>query len=56
MRSISTELENPELREVDYRNYRIVYRVVGSNDDIEILAVVHGARDMKGAFREEWEL
>ncbi len=53
---IVQELENPELREVIYRNHRIVYRIVGANDDIEILAVVHGARDMKGAFREEWEL
>ena len=53
---IVPELENPELREVIYRNYRIVYRVVGADDDIEILAVIHGARDMKGAYHEEWEL
>ena len=42
---IVPELENPELREVIYGNYRIVCRIVGANDDIEILAVVHGARD-----------
>ena len=53
---IVPEFENPELREVIYGNYRIVYRVIGPNEDIEILAVVHGARDMRAVIREEWEL
>ncbi|MBU0988788.1 MAG: type II toxin-antitoxin system RelE/ParE family toxin, partial [Proteobacteria bacterium] len=47
------EFEDPELREVIYGNYRIVYRVAETNKDIEILAVVHGARDMSGVFRED---
>lgn len=50
------ELEDPELREVIYGNYRIVYRASGMDQAIEILAVVHGARDMNRAFRESWEL
>ena len=50
------ELENPELREVIYGNYRIIYRIIESREDIEILAVIHGARDVKRAFQEEWEL
>jgi len=49
------EFQNPELREVIYDNYRIIYRVVGANDDIEVLAVVHGARDLLTAVREERE-
>ena len=53
---IVPEFENPELLEVIYGSYRIVYRVIGSNEDIEILAVVHGARDMRAVIREEWEL
>ncbi len=53
---IVPEFENPELREVIYGNYRIVYRVIGSNEDVEVLAVVHGARDMRAVIREEWEL
>lgn len=53
---IVPELEDPRFREVIYGSYRIVYRIIGGDDDIEILAVIHGARDMKGAFREEWEL
>jgi len=42
-----------DLREVIYRDYRIVYRIVGEQDDVEILAVVHGARDIKAFFSEE---
>jgi len=53
---IVPELEGYAFREVIYQNYRIVYRVVEGGEDIEILAVVHGAHDMKAAFREEWEL
>jgi plasmid stabilization system protein ParE len=53
---IVPELEDPELREVIYGNYRIVYRVSEVDGDVEILAVVHGARDMSRAFRQEWEL
>jgi len=52
---IVPELDDPMFREVIYGNHRIVYRIIGA-DDIEILAVIHGARDMGGAFREEWEL
>jgi addiction module RelE/StbE family toxin len=52
---IVPELEGYGFREVIYRNYRIVYRLT---DDyaIEILAVVHGAREIKKVFHEEWEL
>jgi len=50
---IVPELENYGFREIIYRNYRIVYRIVGVRKDIEILAVVHGARDMKIAWSKE---
>ncbi len=50
------ELEGYSFREVIYRNYRIVYRIVEAKEDVEILAVVHGARDMEAAFRKEWNL
>ena len=53
---IVPELESVGLREVIYRNYRIVYRVERGNEDIEILAVVHGAQDMSKTIRKEWEL
>jgi plasmid stabilization system protein ParE len=48
---IIPELEEQGLREIIYRNYRIAYRI-RENDDIEILAVIHGARDFLSAFEE----
>lgn len=53
---IVPELENHKFREVIYKNYRIVYRIVENTKDVEVLAVVHGAREIKAAFRQEWEL
>jgi len=50
------ELDDPRFREVIYGNHRIVYRIIGADDDVEILAVIHGTRDMRGTFREEWQL
>jgi toxin ParE1/3/4 len=42
---IVPELKDYGLREVIYANYRIVYRIK-NNNDIEILAVIHGAREL----------
>jgi len=53
---IVPELESHGFREVIYQNYRIVYRVKEGTEDVEILAVVHGAREIKTAFRQEWEI
>jgi len=50
------ELDNPELREVVFGNYRIIYRVLGKEQSVQILAVVHGAREMKRTITEDWEL
>lgn len=49
------ELENYGFREVIYQNYRIVYRII-HGEDIEILVILHCARNFKKAFHEEWEL
>jgi addiction module RelE/StbE family toxin len=53
---IVPEFENYGLREVIYQNYRIVYRIVEGREDVEILAIVHGAREIKTAFHQDWEL
>ncbi len=53
---IVPELKEYGFREVIFRNYRIVYRVIEGYNDVEILAVVHCARDFKTAFSQEWEL
>ena len=38
------ELPNLKLREIIYKNFRIVYRIE-KNQDIIIIAVIHSARD-----------
>lgn len=52
---ILPELENYGFREVIYQNYRILYRII-DDEGVEILAVLHSARNFKKAFYEEWEL
>ncbi len=50
------EFEAHSLREVIYRNYRIVYRISGNGEQVEILAVVHAARNLANVIKPEWEL
>ncbi len=50
------ELPNLGFREVIYKGYRIIYRPVEPSEDIEILAVVLGTRDLLRSFREVWDL
>jgi addiction module RelE/StbE family toxin len=56
MGRIVPELEEHGFREVIYQNYRIVYRQLQTGSQVEILAVVHSARDFKKTFMEDWEL
>ena len=44
------ELKNHDIRELIYQNYRIVYRITEETGEIEILAVIHGARDFFNAY------
>lgn len=49
------EFNRQDLREVIFRGYRIVYLV--QNDEVLILRVVHGARNLRGLIqREPWDL
>lgn len=41
----------PGLRSVSYKNYLIFYRT--RNDDVEIIRVLHGARDLEKLFKDE---
>lgn len=52
---IVPELPEYGFREVIYQNYRIVYRLIG-DEGVEILAALHGSRNFKKAFCEEWEI
>lgn len=49
------ELPDYKLREVIFRGYRIVYKV-NSKNHIEVLAVVHGSRDLLRQVSKEYEL
>ncbi len=40
------EIGDESIREVFYRDYRIIYRVI-NRDSVEILAVYHGAMNIK---------
>jgi len=52
---IVPEFNDSNLREVIYRNYRIVYNV-SDPSRLPILAVVHGARDFLPVFSAEWDI
>ncbi|MBK9948205.1 MAG: type II toxin-antitoxin system RelE/ParE family toxin [Nitrospira sp.] len=49
------EFNRQDLRKVIFRGYRIVYLV--QNDEVLILRIVHGARNLHGLIqREPWDL
>jgi toxin ParE1/3/4 len=52
---IVPEVTRPDLREVIFRGYRIVYFV--QDNEVVILRVVHGSRDLLALVRREpWEI
>ena len=42
----------PGLRSLTYKNYLIFYRT--RNNDVEIIRVLHGARDIEKLFKDEF--
>ena len=48
-----SEADRPDVRELVYQGYRIIYRI--STDRIQILAVIHGSRDVAGAEAKPWD-
>ncbi len=47
------EAHDPGIRELLFQHYRIIYRP--GEDATEILAIVHGARDLAMVTRAPWE-
>ncbi len=45
------ELSDPAIREVFVGSYRLVYRILAHR--VEILALVHGARDLTALWQRE---
>ena len=48
------EADRDDIRELIYRRYRIIYRT--SDNDIHIVAVVHGARDLASLKTMPWDV
>jgi plasmid stabilization system protein ParE len=48
------EVQDENIRELLYRNYRIIYRIAGER--IEILTIVHGSRDLTKRRVAPWEI
>jgi toxin ParE1/3/4 len=48
------ESERDDIREIIFQRYRIIYWVV-SDDQIDIVGVVHGARDINNPRNQPWE-
>ena len=46
------EISKPEIRELIEGNYRIIYRIV-NEDQVHILIVHHGARDLSRRIKKE---
>jgi len=51
---IVPETNDENLRELLYQRYRIIYRVKG--DSIEMLSVIHGARDLEEIEPAPWKV
>ena len=45
------EFERPQVREIPVQKYRLIYRV--TDDYVDILALVHGARDLRALWDRE---
>ena len=45
---IIPEINENNFRELFYKNYRIMYKIV-SNNQIDILAIIHGARNFENS-------
>ena len=48
------EAQRDEIREILYRSYRIIYRITAER--VEVLAIIHGARDLWGQEPKPWEI
>lgn len=45
--------QRDDIRELIVQGYRIIYQT--RPDDIQVLTVIHGARDLAGAQEKPWE-
>src|SRR5206468_504942 len=50
---IVPEAQRENIREILFRSYRIIYRIAGER--VEVIAVIHGGRDLWGQETKPWE-
>ena len=43
------------LREVIFKGYRIIYQIT-TDDDVEILTIIHGREDFMSSWNKDWTL
>ena len=48
------ETDDPNIRELIFQNYRIIYRIF--NDVVQIIAVIRGSRDITKWPLKPWEM
>ncbi len=48
------EAGNENVREIFFRNYRIMYRIVP--EKIQLLTILHGAQDIHSKEKKPWEI
>ena len=48
------EADSPDIRELIFRNYRIIYRL--DQQAVHVLAVIHGYRDVSQMPTKPWEI
>ena len=53
MGRVVPEAQLEDIREILYRTYRIIYRIIGER--VEVIAVIHGSRDLLGQEPKPWE-
>lgn len=51
---IVPEAQGEDVREILYRSYRIIYRLVGER--VDVLAVIHGTRNLWSQEPKPWEI
>ena len=49
------EFRDPNLREIVFRSYRIIYRLNDARDQVVVISVMHGSRDLNNASNQPWE-
>lgn len=47
------EISNSDIRELIFRNYRIIYQII--DDVLFILAIYHGSKDLSSKKNRPWE-